>query len=254
MSYASAEFKKIIKSPIVWAGSGLGILVLLFLFIGLKVKGANPTSLQFVSMALGNLSNLGMFQLISAITAGIAFASEYTYGTLRYLLIRPVKPTRIYAAKLAACFVYILLVTGVLFFLSSVLGKIGWGGNELYDVNGAVLEKPVLRILLFYLSTYINQFFIIALTLLFSFLLRNQGNAILTAYALYVLILIFVPESAVHLSPKAGISLKEYFITPTIQYTELFFATAVTLAYTAVLIAVSVFYLIRRKHDETVCV
>lgn len=254
MTLVSTEYKKIIHSPLVWIGTALGFIVLLALYIGFRVKGTDLTSLQFISITLGNLNNLGLFQLMTAIAAGIAFASEYTYGTFRYIRIRPVNIFSLYFSKLAGCGLYLLVVTCFILFASTLLGTISWGGRNLYSMEGTALSNPGLRILLFYFFTLFNQFFMVTLTMFFSLKTKKLSNAILTAYTLYVLMLIFVPESISHLTPKGSIALKECFVTSRIRFGDLLISAGITLGYSAVLCGASLLLILKEEEHETSCV
>jgi ABC-2 type transport system permease protein len=239
MSYTRIELRKLVKSPYVLLGTCVSLGTAAVLYTGFFLKGTDISPLEFCSMAIGNLTNLGVFQLTVVIAASAAFASEYGYGTLRYLMMRPVSVERIFAAKGFACVLYVCMTAGFLLIFSLAAGYAAWEPAPLTGADGSVLTAPFLRIGLFYGMNVLNQSFLMALALLCAVLVRNHTTAMLSAYAIYVLMLIFVPEAAAEYTPKAAIDLKPYLTAETPRYGELFAVSGVSLLYAGGLTAVA---------------
>jgi ABC-type transport system involved in multi-copper enzyme maturation permease subunit len=239
MKYLRIEYKKIIFSPFVWGVTALLFVLIIALYVGMLIKGVDISAVQFCTMALGNMSNAGMFQLAVIVAAAVSFAAEFSYGTFTYVRIRPVSMGTLIGSKILACLLFTLTVAGLIFLVSAGLGLLTWKAGPLTGEGGMVLTRPSLRVLLFYGCTVINQVFVISLTVMVSVMVRKHTAAMLVAYAVYVLMLIFVPESVDMLTPKAVLSMKSYLISTTIDFSGTVSATLVSLAYAVVVLAVS---------------
>ena len=78
----------------------------------------------FVSDTSNLIQFAGLFAII--IAAGIV-ASEFNWGTIKLLLIRPIDRGKILASKYLAVIVFALMLLSVLFVFSTLLGLILFG-------------------------------------------------------------------------------------------------------------------------------
>ncbi|WP_096198964.1 ABC transporter permease [Bacillus sp. FJAT-45350] len=91
----------------------------------------------------------GFVSLFTIVIAAGIVASEFSWGTIKLLLIRPVSRGKILLSKFLATLLFALILLLLLFFSSFVLGAIffGLGGAELpylAYMNGDVVEKNML--------------------------------------------------------------------------------------------------------------
>ncbi|TMV11062.1 ABC transporter permease [Paenibacillus thermoaerophilus] len=89
-----------------------------------------------------------LITIFTVIIAGDSVASEFTWGTIKLLLIRPANRTKILASKFIATLLFSLLLLVLLFVVSALFGGILFGFDDigtphLKVVNGAVKEVPM---------------------------------------------------------------------------------------------------------------
>ncbi|KAA0544963.1 ABC transporter permease subunit [Bacillus sp. BGMRC 2118] len=103
----SNEFMKIFKRPGVWAF--LVTLFVLDILLAIFVRQVFGHSGKMTFWEYMNISSRALLfvQLISIVYAGDIVSGEYTKGTIKFLLIRPFKRSKILLSK----FVTILLLT-----------------------------------------------------------------------------------------------------------------------------------------------
>jgi hypothetical protein len=209
--------------------------------------GLSP--LQFCTMAIGNASNLGVLQLSIIIAAATIFGMEYTYGTLRYVRIAPASLPSLYAAKLGALSIYAVLLGLSILGFSLAAGYLSWDHTPLSGASGEALSRPGLRVALFYGLTIANQVFPAALGVLAATLARNHTTGLLAGYAVYVLMLVFVPEEFASWTPKAALTLKPFLISETIRYGRLLGVCAISILYAAVASIAAAFVLFPSREE-----
>lgn len=123
----------------------------------------------------------GLFTII--IAAGIV-ASEFNWGTIKLLLIRPIKRGKILAAKYLTVLLFGLFMLFILFAFSSILGMALFGfPNEpvpyLNYYNGTVTEKSMLLHLINYFGLKsINMIMLATMAFMISAAFRNSSLAI----------------------------------------------------------------------------
>ncbi|MCQ6273573.1 ABC transporter permease [Bacillus sp. V3B] len=123
----------------------------------------------------------GLFTII--IAAGI-IASEFTWGTIKLLLIRPIKRGKILATKFITVLLFGLLVLSILFGLSALLGAVLFGFPEnptpyLNYYEGTITEQSMLaHLLVFYGLKSINMFMLATMAFMISAVFRNSSLAI----------------------------------------------------------------------------
>ncbi len=128
---------------------------------------------------------IGVFLII---IAGGIVANEFAQGTIKFLLVSPVKRWKLLMSKYTTVFFMGLLMLGVTLgfgFLGSLVGGIGYGGSEqltylaIYAENGvAYTASPYLKILSQYLLGCVEIVVMFSLAFAISSLLRSSAVAI----------------------------------------------------------------------------
>ena len=146
------ELIKLLRRPRTWVTiallTGLPVLVAIFL----KVTGIGPRPGEgpaFLAQVLNNGALypaaalalvLPVFLPVSvSIVAGDSIAGEASYGTLRYLLARPVGRTRLLASKLLTAIVFIFLAVAIIAVVAFVTGASLFGVEPLATVSGGTI-------------------------------------------------------------------------------------------------------------------
>lgn len=123
----------------------------------------------------------GLFIII--IAAGIV-ASEFNWGTIKLLLIRPINRTKILFSKYVTVLVFAGLMLAILFIFSSALGAILFGLPDqavpyLNYNNGRVTEQNiVVHLLIYYGLNSINMIMLVTMAFMISSVFRNSSLAI----------------------------------------------------------------------------
>jgi ABC-2 type transport system permease protein len=135
----------------------------------------------FVRDAANMIQFAGLFAII--IAAGIV-SSEFNWGTIKLLLIRPIDRGKVLASKYMAVIVFALLLLSVLFVYSSLLGVILFGTPEtsvpyLNYYDGKITEQSMaLHLVLFYAMKSINMIMLATMAFMISAVFRNSSLAI----------------------------------------------------------------------------
>ncbi|WP_370223434.1 ABC transporter permease [Cytobacillus sp.] len=135
----------------------------------------------FVSDTSQLIEFAGLFTII---IAGGIVASEFTWGTIKLLLIRPIKRVKILGAKYITVILFGLMVLAVLFGYSALLGGILFGFPEkaipyLYYYNGTVTEQSMgLHLIAYYGLKSVNMLMLATMAFMISAVFRNSSLAI----------------------------------------------------------------------------
>jgi ABC-2 type transport system permease protein len=134
----------------------------------------------------------GLLTIFAVVVAGDSVASEFTWGTIKLLLIRPRNRTKILLAKYLSTLLYGLFLLAILFVVSYLVGGMLWGFGgamqpDLYsDANG--VPHPI-STLSYALITYglkaVTMVMIVTIAFMISAAFRSSALAI----ALSILIL-----------------------------------------------------------------
>jgi ABC-2 type transport system permease protein len=123
----------------------------------------------------------GLFTII--ISAGIV-ASEFNWGTVKLLLIRPITRIRILLSKYITVLLFAFFMLVLLFVVSTVMGAILFGPPEQpsiylnYD-NGKVIEQNmVVHLLIYYGLDSINMIMLSTMAFMISAVFRNNSLAV----------------------------------------------------------------------------
>ncbi|WP_100331672.1 ABC transporter permease [Bacillus xiapuensis] len=126
------------------------------------------------------LNFVGLFMII--IAAG-SVASEYTWGTIKLLLIRPISRPKILLSKYLGVVLFGLFMMAVLFLLSSLIGAIlfGTSGQSVhlaYEGGKVVEQSLVLHLAKLYLLQSISVFMMATMAFMISAAFRSSSLAI----------------------------------------------------------------------------
>ncbi|MEY9977898.1 ABC transporter permease [Lysinibacillus sp. RC79] len=125
---------------------------------------------SFMSFSGGMLTLITLFTVI---TAASIVSSEFSTGTIKMLLTRPVSRAKILTSKLLTTFIFGLLLFVVNVVVSALVGLILFGGTtgvELEMVNGQVVEKAVWNDLAYHYLLSGGNF---VMSILFAFLVGS---------------------------------------------------------------------------------
>jgi ABC-2 type transport system permease protein len=151
----AVELRKLVRRPRTWVS--IFLLVLLPTIVALFLRGTHVAprpghGTAFLAEVLtdGDLFPaaalaivLPVFLPIAVATiAGESIAGEAASGTLRYLLIRPVRRTTLLVAKLVAVMVYVLLAVVIVAVAGYVLGHLLFGPGTATTISGTTGTNP----------------------------------------------------------------------------------------------------------------
>jgi ABC-2 type transport system permease protein len=144
------EISKLARQRLVWVSLGLVLLVVALFCWGMArfdytaqlrrafgpsvVVGGDPRSAALLAYSLLRLPLAGqmLLPLLVAVVTGGLLAGERAQGTLRVLLVRPVSRLGLLAAKLAAAWLWAVL-------LALCLGVAGWALGHLFFGSGQLI-------------------------------------------------------------------------------------------------------------------
>jgi ABC-2 type transport system permease protein len=131
------------------------------------------------------LSLLQMVTIFVVIIAGDMVASEFTWGTIKLLLIRPVNRTKILLSKYLATFIFALFLLTILFIAAFIVSGLFFGFEDIsiphlyLDEDGQVREGSML---LYLLQTYglktVELVMIVTIAFMISTIFRSSSLSI----------------------------------------------------------------------------
>ncbi|MDP4155427.1 MAG: ABC transporter permease [Bacillota bacterium] len=136
---------------------------------------------EFVNSAAEIINVAGLFTII--ISAGIV-ASEFNWGTIKLLLIRPITRMKILLSKYITILLYAIFLLVILFAYSSVIGAILFGTPEQASIylnynNGIVSEQSMfVHMLIYYGLNSINMIMLATMAFMISAVFRNSSLAV----------------------------------------------------------------------------
>ncbi|MBP2258996.1 ABC transporter permease [Virgibacillus alimentarius] len=142
---------------------------------------SETTGWSFIDESSALISFAGLFAII--IAAGIV-ASEFSTGTIKLLLIRPIRRYKILLSKYVTVVLFGLFMLAVLFISSAGLGfgLFGTGdGNSVHlaYADGEVIEQSqMLHLVKIYLLSSIDVLMLVTLAFMISAVFRNNSLAI----------------------------------------------------------------------------
>ena len=124
---------------------------------------------------------VGLFSIVVA--AGIV-ASEFSWGTIKLLLIRPVSRSKILLSKYITTILFALLLITLLFGLSFIFGSLLFGfsgieqSNLVYQNNQVVEQNMITYIISLYGFNSIDLFMMLTFAFMISTVFRSSSLAI----------------------------------------------------------------------------
>jgi ABC-2 type transport system permease protein len=122
--------------------------------------------------------------LFTIIVAAGIIASEFSWGTIKLLLIRPIKRSKILLSKYITVVLFGLLMLGVIFITSTAVGFILFGSGEGNNVHlaysgGEVVEQNMIfHLIKMYLLSSVNMIMLTTMAFMISAVFRNSSLAI----------------------------------------------------------------------------
>jgi len=141
----------------------------------------NYSMWDFVTDASPFIEFAGLFTII--IAAGIV-ASEFNWGTIKLLLIRPISRTKILISKYITVILFALFMLFVLFSFATFVGAVLFGVPDqsspyLLYTDGKVIEQPIVVYLITtFLLKYVNTIMLATMAFMISAVFRNNSLAI----------------------------------------------------------------------------
>lgn len=136
---------------------------------------------NFVNDAAELINLAGLFVII--IAAGIV-ASEFNWGTIKLLLIRPIPRMKILLSKYITILLFALFMLVILFVYSTALGSIMFGLPDKSPMylnynNGTVTDQNmVVHLLIYYGLNSINMLMLATMAFMISSVFRNSSLAV----------------------------------------------------------------------------
>jgi len=139
------ELTKQLRRPRTFVALGIAFLIPVVLTIALKANPPSggpgdqgllelaPNSGLIVAVAALRFMSRFLLVLIAAVFAGDAVAAEAAWGNLRYLLVRPIRRSRLLGAKLGVSALFAVTATLLIVVVGLIAGGIafGWSGVSL---------------------------------------------------------------------------------------------------------------------------
>lgn len=136
---------------------------------------------------------IALITLFTIIVAAGSVASEFSWGTIKLLLIRPASRTKILLSKYIAALLFALCMLLLLFIFSAVVGAAVFGIENIREPylayqNGAVVERSMLfHVVQVYALNCADLVMMATFAFMISAVFRNHSLAIgLATFALFV--------------------------------------------------------------------
>ena len=176
MRLVQNENMKIYRRIRTWVMFGVILLMVLFFSILFRLGGGGSTISSWD--AISQLSFLYYLATIfAAVVAADIVAGEFTWGTIKLLLIRPWTRTKVLASKLLALILFTLLIT-VVFFLASSLISFAMYPENTTSLMYSDDVSPLAYMLEDILYRYIDLLVIALFSFMISAVFRSSGIAI----------------------------------------------------------------------------
>lgn len=136
---------------------------------------------SFISENMGAIGFIGVFTII--IAAGMV-SSEFSWGTIKLLLVRPIHRSKILLSKYITVVLFGVMMLTVLYVVSAAVGLALFGLPEetlphLAFVNGEVVERSLfLNLIGEYLLTSVDVLMLATMAFMISAVFRNSSLAI----------------------------------------------------------------------------
>lgn len=197
--------------------------------------------------------------LFMAVFSANLIANEYTGGTIRQILVKPIKRWKIFLAKYASAIIVCLLLCIILYSVAVIIGFLFFGHNSMSinDVvllNGNLVERNMLSFVV--LSTLSDVFSIIvtcSITFLMATIVKSGALAIVTTLGVYFAGLIggsFISSSPIYrYILTTNLTLSKYLPGEQLPFQGATFAFSLTVCLTYMVAFLVIGTLIFEKRD-----
>lgn len=171
------ENMKIYRRPATWIMIGILVfanLIMATIMYSLENRPVN-NFMDFVQISSTNLGALVF--LFTIVIAGGIVASEFSWGTIKLLLIRPVSRTKVLLAKYLATLLFSVFLMLILWAFSLIFGYLFFGANQSTDATFINVLKT------FGLSS-IDMLMTITFAFMLSTVFRSQSLAIALSFVI----------------------------------------------------------------------
>ncbi|TMV47706.1 ABC transporter permease [Paenibacillus mesophilus] len=243
------ENMKIYRRPRTWVMAALLLAVTITFAVLMKSFGPDGSISALTYMS--NVSSLTMLVFIfSVVIAADIVAGEFTWGTIKLLLIRPVGRSKVLLSKYIAVLLFMLALLALLFVSSLVIGFLlfGTAGNKDIPLTmGGVLREYGFRLV--ELTINVTFAFMISTVFRSSALAISLAFVIMFASSSVMTILIALKKEWAKYILFANTDLGMYFGSrkPPFEGMTLGFSITMLILYYAVFIALA--WTIFRKRD-----
>ncbi|WP_223700532.1 ABC transporter permease [Sutcliffiella deserti] len=207
----------------------------------------------YVDSTIGLSSIITLFVVI--IAAGM-IASEFSWGTIKLLMIRPIKRSKILLAKYLAVLVFMAIFYVILFITSFLVGAIAFGmdsSTELLYANGEIIAlHPFMFITLKMLLSSLDVLLFATIAFMISSVFRNNSLAIgLSLFLLFtgtqITQLVSMKYEWAKFSPFANINFTAFIDgIPVVAGTSFWFSIVMFLVYFILLQVISFLTFVKR--------
>ncbi|WP_232058098.1 ABC transporter permease [Cohnella abietis] len=179
MNLIKNENMKIFRRVRTWImlGITIGLPILISIIVLLASGSDAPTS-----WAIMNIETTIMFVLITMFTVVIAsetVAGEFTWGTIKLLLIRPWSRSAILLSKYLSTLLFALILTVITFIVTWLINMAVFSSSSDSDVLSSVVGMSNMEYMLkFYLYEFITLIIIVTFGFMMSSAFRSSGLAI----------------------------------------------------------------------------
>lgn len=200
---------------------------------------------------------IDIIALFTIIVAAGMIASEFSWGTIKLLLIRPISRVKILLSKYVVVILFSFMMLSLLFFLSFVVGAAFFGISDpspyLAYVDGEVVEKnQVIHLVAYYLLSSVGLLMFTTMAFMISAAFRNSSLAI----GISIFLLLSGSTVTALLAAKfdwakfllfANVDLNQYFETvPMVEGMTLTFSVIMLLVYFVIFHVISFLAFVKR--------
>lgn len=220
-----------------------------------KMRGGFYT---FTGDFYNNMDNcsglLAIVMIIIIVIAGGIISKEFSQGTIKFLLINPVKRSKIFWSKYITLVSYSLLLTIMTYVLEFIMSIIVFGpaeiGTQLLSVvSGEVIAQSGLLFMFGrYMLLYVEIFVAFTIAFMISSLFRNSSLAIALSLIIY-----FVGNTVCSIAAAFNLDFFRYTIFATMSISTIIDENSLfvhlTPGFAITVIAVHIFLLLFTAHD-----
>jgi ABC-2 type transport system permease protein len=203
----AVEFAKQIRRVRTWVVAAICVVIPVLIGLGFELSnnkngGGGPGDLNFVTHQSGivigifalSFSSVLLIPIVFAIFTGEPIASEARWGSLRYLLIRPVTRPKVLASKLGVSVVLAVAAAALIPITGTIVG-IGFFGLHPIRTFGIATSSPVLslsvggslaRLLLATAYTLFSMLSVVGVATLVGVATENALAAMASGIGLYI--------------------------------------------------------------------